>query len=141
MSRQNKESLIQTKMEIDQPDLDAKERADRENKERLVRNIVNPTEGLTVNDQITFQDINLPEANIMSPLELPPNVNAIVDEITNNVLTKTSQKTLTDLPESKTTVIDTDIDQGLNSETINYLQDDYIGKNITRNAGRTTRDT
>ena len=54
MSRQNKESLIQTKMEIDQPDLDAKERADRENKERLVRNIVNPTEGLTVNDQITF---------------------------------------------------------------------------------------
>ena len=141
MSRQNKESLIQTKMEIDQPDLDAKERADRENKERLVRNIVNPTEGLTVNDQITFQDINLPEANIMSPLELPPNVNAIVDEITNNVLTKISQKTLTDLPESKTTVIDTDIDQGLNSETINYLQDDYIGKNITRNAGRTTRDT
>ena len=92
MSRQNKESLIQTKMEIDQPDLDAKERADRENKERLVRNIVNPTEGLTVNDQITFQDINLPEANIMSPLELPPNVNAIVDEITNNVLTKISQK-------------------------------------------------
>ena len=77
----------------------------------------------------------------MSPLELPPNVNAIVDEITNNVLTKISQKTLTDLPESKTTVIDTDIDQGLNSETINYLQDDYIGKNITRNAGRTTRDT
>ena len=141
MSRQNKESLIQTKMEIDQPDLDAKERADRENQERLVRNIVNPTEGLTVNDQITFQDINLPEANIMSPLELPPNVNAIVDEITNNVLTKISQKTLTDLPESKTTVIDTDIDQGLNSETINYLQDDYIGKNITRNAGRTTRDT
>ena len=141
MSRQNKESLIQTKMEIDQPDLDAKERADRENKERLVRNIVNPTEGLTVNDQITFQDINLPEANIMSPVELPPNVNAIVDEITNNVLTKISQKTLTDLPESKTTVIDTDIDQGLNSETINYLQDDYIGKNITRNAGRTTRDT
>ena len=141
MSRQNKESLIQTKMEIDQPDLDAKERADRENKERLVRNIVNPTEGLTVNDQITFQDINLPEANIMSPLELPPNVNAIVDEITNNVLTKISQKTLTDLPESKTTVIDTDIDKGLNSETINYLQDDYIGKNITRNAGRTTRDT
>ena len=141
MSRQNKESLIQTKMEIDQPDLDAKERADRENKERLVRNIVNPTEGLTVNDQIKLQDISLPEPKIESSLQLSPNVNAIVDEITNNVLTKISQKTLTDLPESKTTVIDTDIDQGLNSETINYLQDDYIGKNITRNAGRTTRDT
>ena len=33
-------------MEIDQPDLDAIERADRENEQRLIRNIVNPTEGL-----------------------------------------------------------------------------------------------
>ena len=33
-------------MEIDQPDLDAIERADRENEEMLIRNILNPTEGL-----------------------------------------------------------------------------------------------
>ena len=115
-------------MEIDQPDLDAKGRADRENKERLVKNNLNPTEGLIVNDQITLQDIILPEPNIVSPLQLPPNVSAIADEITNNLLTKISQITLTDLPESRTTVIDTDIDQGSNSETINYLQDDYICK-------------
>ena len=31
-NRQNKESFIQTKMEIDQPDLDTIERADRENR-------------------------------------------------------------------------------------------------------------
>ena len=75
-------------MEIDQPDLDAIERADRENKERLIRNIANPTEGLTVNDQITLQEINLPEPNIASPLQLPSNLNAIVNKITSNVLTK-----------------------------------------------------
>ena len=79
-------------MEIDQPDLDAIERADRENKEGLIRNIANPTEALTVNDQIKLQDISLPEPKIESPLQLSPNVNAIVDEITNNVLTKILQK-------------------------------------------------
>ena len=43
-NRQNKENSIQTKTEIDQPDLDAIETADRENKERLIRNVVNPTD-------------------------------------------------------------------------------------------------
>ena len=38
--RQNKENFIQTKTEIDQTDLDAIERADRENREILIRNIV-----------------------------------------------------------------------------------------------------
>ena len=42
-NRQNKENSIQTKIEIDQPDLDEIETADRENKERLIRNVVNPT--------------------------------------------------------------------------------------------------
>ena len=79
-------------MEIDQPDLDTIERADRENKEGLIRNIANPTEALTVNDQIKLQDISLPEPKIESPLQLSPNVNAIVDEITNNVLPKILQK-------------------------------------------------
>ena len=43
-NRQNKENPIQTKIEIYQPDLDAIETADRENKERLIRNVVNPTD-------------------------------------------------------------------------------------------------
>ena len=43
-NRQNKENSIQTKTKIDQPDLDAIETADRENKERLIRNVVNPTD-------------------------------------------------------------------------------------------------
>ena len=84
---------MQIKMEINQPDFYAIERADKENKERLMRNIVNPAERLTANDQIALQDINLPGPNIVPPLKLPPNINAIVDEITNNVLTKISQKT------------------------------------------------
>ena len=42
-------------METDQPDLDTIERADRENKERLIRNIVNATEGLTINDHIALK--------------------------------------------------------------------------------------
>ena len=96
----------------------------------MLRNIVNPTEGLTVNDQITLQDINLPEPNIAPPLQLPPNVNAILDKIKNNVLTKISQKTLPDLPEPETIVIDTDIDQGSDTETINYFEDDHINKII-----------
>ena len=95
---------------------------------KLIRNIVKTTEGLTVNDQITLQDINLPEPNIALPLQLPPNVNVIVDEITNNVLTKISPKALPDLPEPETQVIDTDIDQGLDIETINYFEDNYISK-------------
>ena len=55
-------------METDQPDLDTIERADRENNERLIRNIVNATEGLTVNNHIALQDINLPESNIVQSL-------------------------------------------------------------------------
>ena len=82
---------------------------------------------MTVNDQITLQDINLLEPNIALYLQLPPNVNVIVDEITNNVLTKISPKALLDLPEPETIVIDTDIDQGLDTETINYYIN-YISK-------------
>ena len=67
---------------------------------------------MTVNDQIILQDINLPGPNNVLPLQLSPNVSTIIDEITNNVLTKTSQKTLPDLPEPETIVIDTDVDQG-----------------------------
>ena len=67
---------------------------------------------MTVNDQIILQDINLPGPKNVLPLQLSPNVSAIIDEITNNVLTKTSQKTLPDLPEPETIVIDTDVDQG-----------------------------
>ena len=67
---------------------------------------------MTVNDQIILQDINLPGPKNVLPLQLSPNVSAIIDEITNNVLTKTSQKTLPDLPEPETIVINTDVDQG-----------------------------
>ena len=96
----------------------------------MIRNIVNPTEGSTVNDQITLQDINLPEPNIALPLQLLLNVTAIIDKIANNVLTKISQKTLPDLPERKTIVIDTNVDQGSDTEKINYFEDNYIGKII-----------
>ena len=64
-------------------------------------------------------------------MQLPANVNVIVEEITNHVLTKISQKNLPDLSEPKTIVIDTDIDQGSDTETINYFENDYISKMIT----------
>ena len=48
----------------------------------LIRNIVKPKEGLTVSDQISLQDIKLLKPNIALPLQLLPNVNVIVDEIT-----------------------------------------------------------
>ena len=94
----------------------------------MIRNIVNPTEGSTVNDQITLQDINLPEPNIALPLQLLLNVTAIIVKIANNVLTKISQKTLPDLPEPEAIVIDTNVDQGSDTEKINYFEDKYIGK-------------
>ena len=97
----------------------------------MIRNIVNPTEDSTVHDQITLQDINLPEPNIALPLQLLLNVTAIIDKIANNVLTKISQKTLPDLPEPKTIVIDTNVDQGSDTEKINYFEDNYIGKIIS----------
>ena len=50
--------------------------------------------------------------------------------MTNNGLTKILQKTLLDLPVPKTIVIDTDVDQGSDTEAINYFEDDYIGKII-----------
>ena len=46
------------------------------------------------------------------------------------MLTKISQKTLPDLPELETIVIDIDVDQGSDTEKINYFEDDYIGKVI-----------
>ena len=48
---------MQTKMEIDQRDLDAIERSVRENKERLIRNIVSPVEGFTVNNTWRFKTL------------------------------------------------------------------------------------
>ena len=48
----------------------------------------------------------------------------IVDEITNNGLTKILQRTLLDLPVPETIVIDTDVDQGSDTEAINYFEDD-----------------
>ena len=47
-----------------------------------------------------------------------PFVDAIVNEITNNVLTNISQKPLPDLPEPEKILIDTDVDQGSDNETI-----------------------
>ena len=70
---------MQTKIENGQPDFEAIEMAETENKETLIRNIINPTEGLAVNDQATLHDINLPEPNIAPSLLLLPNLNVIVD--------------------------------------------------------------
>ena len=98
----------------------------------MIRSIVNPTEGSTVNDQITLQDINLPEPNIATPLQLLLNVTAITNKIANNVLTKISQKTLPGLSEPETIVTDTNVDQGSDTEKINNFKDNYIGKIIPK---------
>ena len=98
----------------------------------MIRNIVNPTEGSTVHDQITLQDINLPEPNIATPLQLLLNVTAITNKIANNVLTKISQKTLPGLSEPETIVTDTNVDQGSDTEKINNFEDNYIGKIIPK---------
>ena len=98
----------------------------------MIRSIVNPTEGSTVNDQITLQDINLPEPNIATPLQLLLNVTAITNKIANNVLTKISQKTLPGLSEPETIVTDTNVDQGSDTEKINNFEDNYIGEIIPK---------
>ena len=98
----------------------------------MIRSIVNPTEGSTVNDQITLQDINLPEPNIATPLQLLLNVTAITNKIANNVLTKISQKTLPGLSEPETIVTDTNVDQGSDTGKINNFEDNYIGKIIPK---------
>lgn len=54
----------------------------------------------------------------MPPLQLPPDPNNVVDEITNTVFTRNSKKTFPDLPEPQTMVIDNDVDQGSDTETI-----------------------
>ena len=46
------------------------------------------------------------------------------------MLTKISQNTLPHLPEPETIVIDTDVDQGSDTEKNNYFEDDYIGEII-----------
>ena len=94
----------------------------------MIRSIVNPTEGSTVNDQITLQDINFPEPNIATPLQLLLNVTAITNKIANNVLTKISQKTLPGLSEPETIVTDTNVDQGSDTEKINILKTIILAK-------------
>ena len=91
-NKQDKENFLQTKVEIEQTDLDAIEKADREDKERLIRKLVDPTDGLTVNDQITSQDLILPEPSIALPLQLPPELNAMVEDITSTVMGKITQE-------------------------------------------------
>ena len=51
-NRQDKENFIQTKLKIEQSELETIEKINRENKERLIRGIDDQTDGLTVNDQI-----------------------------------------------------------------------------------------
>ena len=124
-SKQDKENFIKSKVEIEQIDLDAIEKADRENKERLIRKIVDQTDDLTVNNHITSQDLNLPEWPTAPPLQLPPELNAIVEDITSNVMVKITQKSIINPPE--TIVVDPDITQGSGTETIDYIEGDWIG--------------
>ena len=124
-SKQDKENFIKTKVEIEQIDVDAIEKADRENKKRLIRKIVDQTDDLTVNNQITSQDLNLPEWPIALPLQLPPELNAMVEDITSNVMGKITQKSIINPPEM--IVVDPDIPQGSGTETIDYIEGDWIG--------------
>ena len=124
-SKQDKENFIKSKVEIEQIDLDAIEKADRENKERLIRKIVDQTDDLTVNNHITSQDLNLPEWPTAPPLQLPPELNAIVEDITSNVMVKITQKSIINPPE--TIVVDPDITQGSGTETIDYIEGVWIG--------------
>ena len=118
-NKQDKENFIPTKLEIEETNLDAIEKSDREDKERLIRKIVDPAEGLTVNDQLTSQDLNLLESLIASPLQLPPELNAIVEDITRNVMEKITQQSIINPPEM--IVVDPDIPQGSDTETIDYI--------------------
>ena len=123
-NKQDKENFMETKVEIEQTDLDAIEKADREDKERLIRKLVDPTDGLTVNDQITSQDLILPEPSIALPLQLPPELNAMVEDITSTVMGKITQESIINPPE--TIVVDPDIHQNSDTETIDYIEDDKI---------------
>ena len=116
---------MQTKFEVKQTDFDTIEKADREDKERLIRKIVNPTNGLTVNDQITSQDLNLPELSTALPLQLPLELNAMVEDIASNVMGKIRQQSITNPPEA--IVVDPDISRSSDSKTIDYIEDDWIG--------------
>lgn len=51
-NRQDKENFIQIKLKIERSDPETIEKINRENNERLIRGIVDQTDGLTVNDQI-----------------------------------------------------------------------------------------
>ena len=54
----------------------------------------------------------------------------MVGKVTSKVLTKISQKTFPNLLEPETIVTATDVDQGSDTKTINYFEDDYIGEMI-----------
>ena len=51
-NRQDKENFIQIKLKIERSDPETIEKINRENNERLIRGIVDQTDGLTVNHQI-----------------------------------------------------------------------------------------
>ena len=78
-----------------------------------------------INDQITSEDLDLPELSITLLLQLPPELTAMVDDITSNLLGKIMQESTLNAP--VLIHVDPDAPAGLITETIDYIEDDYIG--------------
>ena len=71
---------------------------------------------------MTSRDLNLPEASIVPPLRLPPELDNIVEDITSNVMNQIAQQSVVNPPE-----MIVDINQASDTETIYYIEDDWIG--------------
>ena len=86
-----------------------------------------------VNNQITSQDLDLPEPSVTSPLQVPPELNAMVEDITSNVLGKMTQESTVNAPE----LIDVDphVPAGSDTETIDYIENGYIGDMLPKESG------
>ena len=86
-----------------------------------------------VNNQITSQDLDLPEPSITPSLQLPPELNAMVEDMTSNVQGKMTQESTVNAPELID--VDPDVPAGSDTETIDYIENDYIGDMLSKESG------
>ena len=75
------EDFLKTSLATRSEDFKTVENIEEEKKRKLFKSIVDPIEGLIVNDQITLDDSNLAYNNTDRSISLPDNMKAIVYDI------------------------------------------------------------
>ena len=99
--RTEEEYLLEASPAIQSEDFQSVKNIKEEKSRKLFKSIVDPAEGLIVNDQITIEDWNLDNNNTDRTISLSDNMKAAVNDIVKNVIETNNEETPIPMLEDK----------------------------------------